>query len=492
MENLILYEKDTPSGIYNIFSPEEIKHAPPWLSFLTQSTIENIWESLPSADIHNDNIDLIDVWKNILSEAIFFLRINDIREQAYFFKTNKSTPTDCELNDSIVDSNVYGISDISGYFNQFADFEKTLYGVDKYYRDHFLHPLRVWVIGLNILKHYHSFFELRVAEKSQVLSTPHSDEEWYKRRKKNDNIIRISAAELSAIWSVIALTHDLGYPLEKVEKVNDQLEKMLSQFGKIGFARSRFSFENQHDHLIKFLLDLVSSITGIVKPDKWKVRKRAKYFTKFAKSWEMFDHGIVSSLILLKALTFFIETDYFYYEGKELDKRDATQFAIRAEILHAIASHTTPKIYHLYANNLPFLLVFCDDIQEWERPTISELRSGKQGSANRVEIIKFDRDKHGKFIIDFKITYGLIDWDEQLSLARRLFKSWLERLRPALDDDKRNLLFRIELVFGDSKPWVLKFDPSLSVTNPFKLWTASRPTKESKRSDEPFDVYGKN
>ena len=39
------------------------------------------------------------------------------------------------------------------------------------------------------------------------------------------------------MWAIIALTHDLGYPLEKVEKINDRLELMLSEFGKIGFFK---------------------------------------------------------------------------------------------------------------------------------------------------------------------------------------------------------------------------------------------------------------
>ena len=55
-----------------------------------------------------------------------------------------------ERADKTAEPNVYGINDLFEYFKQFSKFESTLYGADKYYRDHLVHPILVWIIGLHI------------------------------------------------------------------------------------------------------------------------------------------------------------------------------------------------------------------------------------------------------------------------------------------------------------------------------------------------------
>ena len=289
----------------------------------------------------------------------------------------------------------------------------------------------------------------------------------------------ISTAELSAMWAIIALTHDLGYPLEKVEKINDRLELMLSEFGKIGFLRSSFTFQTQHDHMVRVMLDLISSIVCIkpgsqVEVDanknilkEWATRLRTKYHTKFSKSWEMFDHGIVSSLLLLKSLTFFIESDLSSDSHSKLSGEDARQFTVRSEILHAIASHTTPKIYHLSANALAFLLVLCDELQEWGRPRMTELRSGRLKSGAEKVIIDYCTITPIESSISCSLHYDdKLSPPQQSENAKRVFKAWHERLRPAVDDTKRLMHFTWNLHFpGNVIPWVFDLNTKKDVFN---------------------------
>lgn len=414
------------------------------------------------------------LWKQLLMDSIFFLRINDSRENAFWEnpkdRQNKTTMSSGGI-DSAVKTNVYGIEELFEYFKQFTKFESILYGADEHYRDHLLHPLNVWFIGLNILKKYGKSFRFCVNNGVSIENVPNANVVWSETK---DSQQKVSIAELSAMWTITALTHDIGYPLEKVEKINDQLEKMLKKFGKIGFTRSRFNFEIQHDHLVRFLLNLISSVTKqsveATTEKSWMTHLRTKYYTKFSKSWEAFDHGIVSSLILLKALTYFIESDYTSDLFDGLSKEDARQFAIRSEILHSIAAHTTPKIYHLTVHNLPFLLILCDELQEWSRPTFVEIREGMNGKANEVTIEKLEIGDDKSTII-CRINYAAQPFKEQCNYASCVCKSWFERFRPALFDKDRSITFEWEMKFGasTSKPWIFTLETSKGILNNYSF-----------------------
>lgn len=454
-------------------------------------------------------------WKELLIQAIHFLRINDCRERAFLkdwsaeWDLKNKTSMDVPRADVAAKLNTYGIEDLSKYFDQFTDFEATLYGAESHYRDHVTHPVYVWLLGLRFLDEFSANIEFRCAkgvaiEPGAKLADPswpcflQQREECCRERTAENcakcgkctdtderGVLKISAAELGAMWTIIALTHDLGYPLEKVERVNDRLEKMLAQFGHIGFARSTFQFASQHDHLVQQLLSIISASLVSVGPERWRTRVRPKYQAKFARSWEAFNHGIVSSLILLRTLTYFLETDVTLGRRKCLSNEDARQFAIRSEILHSIAAHTIEKVYHLSAFTLPFLLVLCDDLQEWGRPTMGDLQAGDlTGSAREVKMKVEVVDE--KTVIECRIKHGNCDYAVQRAHALRAFRIWHERLRPALDDRKRNMTLEWELEFEGYCPWSLTIDTSADV---FQMVNATGPKEKSPSEEEELALY---
>lgn len=510
MKKLVLASKnDSSKTLYNILSDADSDNPNPILAFLAKSRIDQL-----NTIFHPDSVKkhfkeietLRDIWSNILVDAIYFLRINDHREKAFYENSEKKTTMRSERADKTAEPNVYGINDLFEYFKQFSKFESTLYGADKYYRDHLVHPILVWIIGLHILRTYGQNFTLRVSDFVKIENADCAQKEWFESDDEKHNLdLKLSTAELSAMWTIIALTHDLGYPLEKVEKINDQLEQMLHKFGTIGFTRSRFRFETQHDHLIRFLLKFISSVAKPIekgfggtyirpkktsKPDpndkyRWVTHTRTKYYTKFSKSWEMFDHGIVSSLILLKSLTFFIESDHSSDFYEKLKKEDARQFSIRSEILHSIAAHTTRKIYHLATNNLPFLLILCDELQEWSRPTLGDMRLGIVGSAKKVSFEQIEM-KEDNSKIHCLIEYEDLEYEDQKSFADRAFKKWLERFRPALDDKKRRIDFSWKLKFGGNADWQFHLDTNEDVFKTPKTW---RPKEGQPTIKEEYDLF---
>ena len=417
-------------------------------------------------------VELQEIWKHLLIEAIQFLKINDSRERAFLNSLTQTKDDWEEENKTNMSSEgaykaaslyTYGIEELYKYFQQFTKFESILYGSDHYYRDHVLHPLLVWLIGLNILDEYGIEYRFRSNDNVIIEKSSCAKPDWFSDGESKTDT-KISTAEFVAMWTIAALTHDLGYPLEKVDRVNDQLEQMLNQFGKIGFTRSNFTFQAQHDHLVKFLLKIISS--SIVRNENndqmWYTHISPKYLAKFSKSWEMFEHGIVSSLILLRSQTYFLETDFSEDQYKYLKHEDSRQFSIRSEILHAIAAHTTKKVYHLAANTLPFLLVLCDELQEWKRPTMSDLRAGiLKGSAEKVDIKKCKIDTKSSDIHCCVHYYEQENHEAQKNHVFRVFKSWHERLRPAVFDTERNMIFEWEIFFKKrSIPWRFTLDTS--------------------------------
>lgn len=399
------------------------------------------------------------IWKSLIIDAINFLRINDARERSFWKdnKQSKSSPNDA---DAVGPLNAYGVEELYSYFEEFTVFESILYGADNRYRDHVQHPLIVWMIGINILFENVEYFSFRVATKELAKveigeSAPHDCLET------KSVPLKISSAEIGAMWTIIALTHDLGYPLQKVDKINAQLQKMLERFGRVDFSASEFNIGHQHSHLVKHLLALLSSSLencATVNELIFYSHLRAKYLAKFSKSWEAFDHGIVSSFILLRSLNYFLETDLTDNDGKRLKAEDARQFIIRAEMLHAIAAHTTPKIYHILANNLAFLLLLADDLHEWNRPTMSDIMAHDQSGAQAVRVEELSITSESSRI-RCVLEYPACDHDLQCRHVIKIFKTWHERLRPAVDDLRRKMFFTWQIKFaGTATPWVFNFN----------------------------------
>jgi hypothetical protein len=65
--------------------------------------------------------------------------------------------------------------------------------------------------------------------------------------------------EVAAMWCIVALTHDLGYPLDKVEKVQEKISSMMRYFGGTGAVGSGFQIPVQHHFINDFILQFIGS-----------------------------------------------------------------------------------------------------------------------------------------------------------------------------------------------------------------------------------------
>lgn len=406
--------------------------------------------------------DIKEIWKLIIEKSIKCLRFFDGREP--FMENTSKNPI------------AYGVNELSDYFEKYTQFETMLYGGGKYYRDHVVHVFRVWLLGLDCLL---------------------DNEGEYLKRINIQEGVAVNSLEKICIWSMIALTHDLGYPLEKSQEIIEKTKDMMKSFISNPTVSMDLSFDgiqnNMNDFVVRFMSSKMHEVDikcpkdenadSVDKP--FVARLQPKYYFKFQKSLERYNHGILSAIIVYKLLIYFLESDFNINEDYRFDKEEARQFYIRREILRSVAAHTCHDVYHLDMLNFGFLLIMADDAQEWGRKRISELYV-KQTSNYEFDSItpSFDIKKSTykglsgekeinihKFTVkeQFKFPKGEVDNLKGIlaSLIRQR-EGYQEIFRDGQDTAKRNFIFEknCDVVYEESK--AVKFSIRFVISNEAK------------------------
>lgn len=454
------------------------------------------------------------VWKNLLIDSIFLLKINDSREKLYsevrdLFHDNSSTfNTKFETNfNNIRKLSTFGIDELGEYFDDFVNFESVLYGTGEYYRDHIHHVLQVWGVGLSLIYGSNPIATIKLGDKF-IYDGCDFHFQIEKNRPKT-----ISRSELWSMWTIIALCHDLGYPLEKASQINQQVRKIVNHFGTLNFNELNYNFDLLNSFLVDKYLKIVSSkakrasdicqngedcddANGCQDNADHRTVVQSKYHDKFSKSLEEYKHGMLSGLLIFKKLTYFLETDYALTE-QSLSCEDLRQFFIRKEILRAICGHTCPKIYHINLNTLPFLLILCDELQESGRPRFEELLLGKKDDSVTSKINEFWVD-NSEARIDLEIEYKEIvilgaqqEKVEKIEkgLIRKKFQHFHYLLRSAKKDKGRNVKFIMSLIFTDQRKYSFHFN-SKEISFDMMIESYSEDLSgNGKGKKKPFDLY---
>jgi len=359
---------------------------------------------------------ILKLWSSILTDSLRKLKEKDSRE---------CDPQKPEL--SFFHAKSLGVDELHKILKAFSEFEGLLYGASPdRYRDHIIHSFRVWIVGQGIL----------AESLNGKLSTGEQDE------------ILISPEEWQCMWALVALCHDIGYPLGAIEKINRRARDTFRELGLVPSSDLRFAFQQQmlpfHDTIIRLIaskpvdarcgcylpLDQTDSTPGTeavrnAAPERmYLTHLQNKYYLKFLKSFDSLDHGIVSSLLMSRALVYFLESDFSHDPWKVLNGEDCRQFLIRREILRAVASHTCPDIYHLRFDTLAFLLYIVDEMQCWGRPTFEELQNRPESLGNAEVTVK----EFTASAIDLEIKTSADHWDGELHKRTRAQIDRLHRM----------------------------------------------------------------
>jgi len=380
-----------------------------------EKLVNNIGKLDSKKELYEQKGTVTEIWRALLGKAIVYLKFKDDREKHH-------------------DDEDYGVDKLEDFFTTFDDFEPLLYGAEEeHYRDHMAHMLSVFLIGELLIKDTIGFDKIDAGD------------------KKFPNSNKICPEEKEAMWCIMSLTHDLGIALERIVAISPKCRDMLVKYGVINVQELAYPFFPLplHDFMIKFISSDLEPLAG--KGEKrYNTHIHAKYFLKFSEAYEKRDHGIISCLVLMKNLVYFLESDYLLDLQKPLNSEEAKQFLIRRNILRTIAAHSNENIYYLTLPQFPFLLSIFDELHEWGRPKLVEM---------------FQREKLKKTVVVKELTYASIYYEvvfksssrtlapEDVCRVRkeifRFFKRRCEKirriLRSAVGGEDRNLKLTFEV-----------------------------------------------
>lgn len=314
-------------------------------SYLQKRTKDVIERELTPSSLRAQDSVLMKLWPMVLTDALRRLKQDDPRE---WDAADKSVDYG-----SFFHEDSLGVTELREVLQSFGEFESMLYGASpNRYRDHIAHAFRVWIMGHGILTDRACFAGSLLADSFSI-----SSDEW------------------ECMWAIVALCHDLGYPLQHIDRINALARATLQRMGLVHSGDLRFSFTQQmlpfHETVIRLM---ASRPVKLADGSGFTTHLQNKYYLKLLKSFDRLDHGVVSAMLISKALVYFLESDLAHDQSRALAEQDARQFLIRREILRAMAAHTCQDIYHLQFNTLSFLLYMTDEIQCWGRPTLEELQ----------------------------------------------------------------------------------------------------------------------
>lgn len=369
----------------------------------------------PDKDLFDQKNEVEDIWRNLVGKAIVYLKSKDRREKYH-------------------DGEDYGVERLHKFFKTFRQFEALLYGVEEErYRDHMTHMLSVFLLGDYLIRQRIGFENIDVNDENLPTDK------------------RVSAAEKEAMWCIMSLTHDLGIALEKIPALNPKVQVMLEQFGIIDIKALSYPFPRQplHDLMIRFLSsDLWPTAGGAGR--SFITHLQSKYFLKFSEALERRDHGLVSCLVLMKNLVYFLETDFLLDTHKPFDIEDARQFLIRRNILRSIAAHNCRNIYHLTVPQFPFLLTTFDEMHEWGRPRFVEMFEKKRPTTVVTVEDLSTTAVHYKIRLKCEETLTREEKTRMSKETKEYFRSKCEKirmiLRSAVGGKDRNLKLTLEVV----------------------------------------------
>lgn len=278
------------------------------------------------------------------------------------------------------------IKSINQYIDAFVLFEEMLFGLNPKYRDHTLHSLWVYLFGHQWIIKLGGYENIKIAGQINI--------NFFKGGKLYfvlaTNPIKCSKEHLEAMWGMIAILHDLGYPVEAISNRPGEIFGQIlepfaidfSSFLRIDFG-SRISL--LHDSICEVLASMyrpkelsddeerqtyadvdkkvkeghILPILVLRKPD---VRKAEALEMEFRIASVDKIHSAWSSILAFKNITYLHESDYFGGGG-----RDYLKLLTKRDILYSIVHHTAEEPKDNAVNRFQFILLIVDDIEEAAR-----------------------------------------------------------------------------------------------------------------------------
>lgn len=210
----------------------------------------NVSENLKWDEVHKDGQDL---WQKLASYAL-----------------------------NSLDPSSKGNSELFKFLDAATEFEDLLYGLEKYYRDHTLHSLWVYLIGEYLLGKRKHLYVIRNKLNWYLFDDvdrykddyDYSEELVNEAKRQEEEFCKEVNKERDAVWCIMALCHDLGYSMAKLRKLNEKVQDVLKYFGILDFRHVGYSLDIEHQYLVKQFLELMAMDVRIVpSEDYWEIEQ---------------------------------------------------------------------------------------------------------------------------------------------------------------------------------------------------------------------------
>ncbi|MGN0352981.1 MAG: hypothetical protein ACI4ES_15150 [Roseburia sp.] len=376
-----------------------------------------------------------------------------------------------EASMSSISSDKQGYDKIFKYFDSYVEFEELIFASDSFYRDHTLHCIWVYFLGEYIRRKdtFKPLFADETSMSTLYFSFLNFLEEYHivtgdalERIKSTTDILQQLIKNDEAIRCVSALTHDLGYPLKKIEKINKSIKKVLPYFAINNFNDFNFEYENIQQEFVNNFIDFISRnyMTRLnLNNDSEAIIKKLFTFNEFGElisinkdafealtdeerdslarageldvsfhavvgkkngfynDFEDYRHGIMSAFLLCKNLRAFQNIDYNAISEKpsNLNYYSNAEILSLQSILTSISKHTS-DMFKISSIDSETYLTFVDELEEFSRIS--------RASQNREYVEEFCDTaltmKDGWFDITFEFNNTNLDnLDPELSFKGR-------------------------------------------------------------------------
>lgn len=276
------------------------------------------------------------------------------------------------------------IENLNKYIDAFTLFEEMLFGLDQSYRDHTLHSLWVYLFGHQFIIGMGGYDKVKIAGQIDI--------RYYKGGKTKfvieaETKLEGSRPHMEAMWAMISILHDLGYPVETISnKPNEVFGRILDPFAIDFSSIFQVDIGPRISLLHQSLCDLLSTMyrpKGLTSEEKQKFLKEADekasagpFFVQReptvskAEALEMEfriasvdkKHSAWSAILAFKNISYLHESDY--HGG---GSRDYLTLLTRRDILYSIVHHTSEEPKDDAINRFQFILLLIDDIEETAR-----------------------------------------------------------------------------------------------------------------------------
>jgi hypothetical protein len=258
-----------------------------------------------------------------------------------------------------ITDNLRGYKELRHYFDEYVEYEDLLFSLDKSYRDHTIHAGWVMLLGFYLRNICDLFKNL----KEYPVKNLDGDDSDCQRT------IEIIKESESPLWCLIALTHDLGYPIEKTRNANAILNKMIGNFGVLRQRDFDYNFTIVHQTAINELLNTISSLV-VWRKGGFQVGIRSGARLDYAKSFERLNHGVMSAFLLQSYLDWICDTMDILRGVERFGDREHKSAAMKGIVItlvSAIATHTARYKYASNLNTMTSLLLISDELEEFSR-----------------------------------------------------------------------------------------------------------------------------